>query len=55
MGTRACNVACIAAAAPDLRPTLAGWLAGRFDTADEGESERARESSASADRQRRES
>jgi ankyrin repeat protein len=28
MGTRACTVACVAAAAPDLR-TLAGWLAGQ--------------------------
>jgi hypothetical protein len=58
MGTRACTVACtvacVAAAAPDLR-TLAGWLAGRFDIADDGESERARGSNTSADREGRES
>ena len=45
----ACTVACVAAAAPDLR-TLAGWLAGRLDIADLGEFERARGSNASADR-----
>ena len=48
----ACTVACVAAAAPDLR-TLAGWLAGRLDIADFGESERSRGSNASADREGR--
>jgi hypothetical protein len=46
------TVAGVAAAAPDLR-TLAGWLAGRFDTADVGELQRARECDASADREER--
>ena len=48
----ACTVACVAAAAPDLR-TLAGWLAGRLDIADARESERSCGSNASADREGR--
>ena len=48
----ACTVACVAAAAPDLR-TLAGWLAGRLDIADFCEFERARGSDTSADREGR--
>ncbi len=48
----ACTVACVAAAAPDLR-TLAGWLAGRRDIADLGELQRASKSNASADREGR--
>jgi len=47
-----CTVACVAAAAPDLR-TLAGWLAGRLDIADFCEFERARGSDTSADREGR--
>ena len=49
----ACTVACVAAAAPDLR-TLAGW-AGRCDVADAREHGRSRGSDASADREGRES
>ncbi len=49
----ACTLACVAAAAPDLR-TLAGW-AGRSDVADAREHERAPGCDASADREGRES
>jgi len=48
----ACTVACVAAAAPDLR-TLAAWLAGRLDIADVGESGGSRGSGAGADREGR--
>ncbi len=47
-----CTVACVAAAAPDLR-TLAGWLAERRDIADLRESERSRGSDAGADQEGR--
>ena len=56
MGTRACTKHALSLASPPLPLTFArlpaGW-AGRFDTADAGEQERARGSGASADREGR--